>query len=292
MHDDMFNPYRPPVVTDGQPVAQPENARVMIRDFVPGGKLVKTLIALFWCTIALSGIGLVSWAIIVFAELSGQADTWLASWAVEVSGVILGMYIAFAVQVATVIAFCKWFHRAYANVQYAFQVGGLQYSPNWASGAFFIPFINLVVPYRVAREIWVGSQPGIQSVSGARAVSDSSSWIEHWWGLFLLMNALQVFDFYMAIGNITYIINFLFPGVAIVAALVTMRMITQIDRLQRKRSTTDNQATLTPEDSSRLPEEIIHRCSSCSAPYDPDDYSELATHIYCASCKAELPRNI
>lgn len=48
-----------------------------------------------------------------------------------------------------------------------------------------------------------------------------------------------------------------------------------------------------PFDAAKVVEQnapVVHRCASCGAPYDPADYSEEAAHIYCGSCKAELPR--
>ena len=68
-----------------------------------------------------------------------------------------------AVFIATVVAFSMWIHRAYANLP---ALGnpkeGLEYSPRWAVGGFFIPIVNLFVPYRAVKEIWVKSDPAVR----------------------------------------------------------------------------------------------------------------------------------
>jgi hypothetical protein len=66
----------------------------------------------------------------------------------------------FLVFIATVIAFLMWLYRS-ANNLYAFgywksQIG---HSPGWSVGSFFVPFVNLFVPYRAVKEVWQKSHP-------------------------------------------------------------------------------------------------------------------------------------
>jgi hypothetical protein len=56
------------------------------------------------------------------------------------------------------ILFLIWFHRAYKNLRPLGAVN-LTYSPGWAVGGFFVPFLNLVRPFQVMREIWKASDP-------------------------------------------------------------------------------------------------------------------------------------
>jgi hypothetical protein len=53
--------------------------------------------------------------------------------------------------------FIVWFHRAYTNLG-AFSDAPREYSPSAAIYGWFIPFANLVWPYKIATEIWAGSQ--------------------------------------------------------------------------------------------------------------------------------------
>lgn len=58
--------------------------------------------------------------------------------------------------IGSAVYFIRWFRRAYANLGRA----GLQteHSEGWAAGAWFVPFMNLVRPYTIMREIWRGNQ--------------------------------------------------------------------------------------------------------------------------------------
>jgi hypothetical protein len=61
--------------------------------------------------------------------------------------------------VAAGIALLVWVHRANRNA-HALGSEGMAYSPGWSVGWFFVPLANLVMPYRVLREIWKASTPG------------------------------------------------------------------------------------------------------------------------------------
>ena len=56
----------------------------------------------------------------------------------------------------TVVIFGMWIYRVARNV-HAFGATGLQDKPGWAVGWYFIPFANLVRPYRAMKEIWKAS---------------------------------------------------------------------------------------------------------------------------------------
>src|SRR5262245_55917536 len=45
-----------------------------------------------------------------------------------------------------------WIYRAHANLHEA-GLDELRYSPGWSVGSFFVPLINLVIPFRAMREL-------------------------------------------------------------------------------------------------------------------------------------------
>ncbi len=87
----------------------------------------------------------------------------------------------------TTILFCIWIYRAHRNLP-SLGASGLKYSPWWAVGGFFIPFLNLVRPLQVTTEIWKASDP-------ITDINDSVTWqsaptspfIISWWVLFLIL---------------------------------------------------------------------------------------------------------
>lgn len=81
------------------------------------------------------------------------------------------------------ITFLVWVYRANRNAR-ALGAADMHSSPGLAVGWFFIPFANLVMPYRALQEIW-------------RASSDSADWKTSprlhavgWWWAFWLTSAL------------------------------------------------------------------------------------------------------
>ena len=61
--------------------------------------------------------------------------------------------------VTTVVFFCVWLYRASDNLRAFNPWSRPNYSPGWAVGSFFVPFVNLVVPYRAVKEVWQKSGP-------------------------------------------------------------------------------------------------------------------------------------
>ena len=86
------------------------------------------------------------------------------------------------IYLATVVFFLIWLYRAYNNLR-AFSGRSLNYSPGWAVGSFFIPFANLVIPYRAVKEVWQKSGPPDEAF-----LSEPSppAWFPTWWTFWLL----------------------------------------------------------------------------------------------------------
>jgi hypothetical protein len=75
---------------------------------------------------------------------------------------------------AAAIPVAGWIYRAHANLREA-GLGEIAYSPGWSVGSFFVPLVNLVIPFRAMRELhnrshgeapWLAHEP----------VADVASW--------------------------------------------------------------------------------------------------------------------
>ena len=77
-----------------------------------------------------------------------------------------------------------WIYRAAANAQ-AVIPDDNRITPGWSVGWFFIPFANLVMPYRSIKQTWNGLR-GIGDLS-----ADIPGWILLWWLAWLLGNAIS-----------------------------------------------------------------------------------------------------
>jgi hypothetical protein len=102
--------------------------------------------------------------------------------------VLLWWRISVLVLVSTAVAFLAWLFRANQNLR-AFRGEPLEFTPGQAIGSFFIPFINLVRPYEVLREVWRASDPNLPPSSSTSFRGSKVSWIvQAWWLLFLGRN--------------------------------------------------------------------------------------------------------
>ena len=86
--------------------------------------------------------------------------------------------------IVTGLAFLFWIHRAYQNLS-ALDTGDPEYSPRWAVGGFFVPFLNLVRPYQIVSEIWLKSEP-----DPLRPTVTPPLLIKAWWAAFIVGNVL------------------------------------------------------------------------------------------------------
>ena len=97
------------------------------------------------------------------------------------SEVVYGL-VGIAQLAAIVVAgvfFIRWFHRAHLNLT-NFTDSSTSYNSRWAIWGFFVPFLNLVRPRQLMREVWdttsrvewsVSCAPQIASVSGGGSFS-------------------------------------------------------------------------------------------------------------------------
>jgi hypothetical protein len=92
---------------------------------------------------------------------------------------------------ATAISFLAWMYQSHKTLP-LLGARSLQYSPGWAIGSFFVPFLSLFRPYSVMSEIWRASDPSPES-------DQSWQWenppvlLRWWWGLFIMKVVLSRF---------------------------------------------------------------------------------------------------
>ncbi|MFJ3966191.1 DUF4328 domain-containing protein [Streptomyces sp. NPDC090036] len=88
--------------------------------------------------------------------------------------------------IVTGIVFIVWFHRVRTNAE-AFAPGADKLKTGWAIGAWFIPFANLWLPYRIAVTTWGSSTPSAADGGHRRF---PLTLVNLWWGLFVLSKLL------------------------------------------------------------------------------------------------------
>lgn len=140
-----------------------------------------------------------------------------------------------------VVVFLLWFYRSHQNLT-AGGLSGLRYTHGWAVGGFFIPFLNLVLPYRAMSEVYKGSvaltdEMKIESWQSL-PISPQVKW---WWALFLTRVASNGISNRMAanIDSFNEVLraswfSFATLIVGIPAALITIILVRNITRMQTK----------------------------------------------------------
>jgi hypothetical protein len=100
--------------------------------------------------------------------------------------------LQFVVFIATAVAFLLWLHRAYRNLP-ALGATRLDTTPGWAVAYFFIPFVNLVKPFQVVREIWRESRRGAEggeNFGGVSSRTGTPALIGWWWAFWIIANVV------------------------------------------------------------------------------------------------------
>jgi hypothetical protein len=147
------------------------------------------------------------------------------------------------VQLITAVCFLVWIYRAHRNLP-SLGAHPLKYSPGWAVGGFFVPFLNLIHPYLVVREMWKASSPEV-------GVSNGDSWQDQatfpllglWWGACIVTGILGQSVLWLApsaktaaaflpvawLGVASYIVG-------VIAAVLALLVVRRIDARQKERA--------------------------------------------------------
>jgi hypothetical protein len=150
---------------------------------------------------------------------------------------MLGLAVS-AVSIFTWVIFLVWMHLAAKNVR-ALGQQGLEYTPGWCVGWWFIPVMSLWKPFDAMREIWKASDPdsvGPGATKPWRASAVPAA-LKLWWGVYVLNGFLGIgivlsnLDFSgkraaVVVGPANFVTHAIL-GVAGVFLIIVMRQLAQ-----------------------------------------------------------------
>jgi hypothetical protein len=145
-------------------------------------------------------------------------------------------YLAyFAAMVLSLVMVSRWIYRAHANLR-DMGIEGLEFTPGWAVGCYFVPFVNLIKPFQAMRELWTTCH-GEDDRFGGEAPYE----VKVWWGAWIVGNILSSVSLRIAAlgqgdSGSTAFSNVLDLGstaLLIAAALLLMKLIKDITAAQR-----------------------------------------------------------
>ena len=85
-------------------------------------------------------------------------------------------YVLFLLSlVVSIVVVSMWIYRAHANLRDA-GIDGLEFTPGWAVGWYFIPFANLFKPFQAMRELWAASHAESGSFN-----TEAPPEVRNWW---------------------------------------------------------------------------------------------------------------
>jgi hypothetical protein len=143
-----------------------------------------------------------------------------------------------AVYIATAIAFLMWLYRSSNNVA-AFGKR-TQHSSGWAVGSFFVPIMNLFVPYQATKDIWTKSGP---AEAGTLSFATSPpGFFAAWWGFWISSNIASNIYIRLTLADApveaSSIVGIFSELLSIAAAAFAIKVVRDIDRRQEERSRT------------------------------------------------------
>lgn len=147
--------------------------------------------------------------------------------------------------VATVVLFCVWLHRAYSNLPALGNPrAALKHSAAWAVGSFFVPILNLYVPFRAVRETWVKSDPAVAAADYFPPPSSSAPLnMNLWWAFWIISNVFNNASLRLQLNakSAEILLIAAWLGLAgdlltIPAAIFAILVVREIDRRQEERS--------------------------------------------------------
>lgn len=131
-----------------------------------------------------------TWAVIVLTAMLMTLELSQAGGAIDPLYMSDGTALAFvAIGAGYTIAFilsvvfvAMWIHRAHANLRAA-NLDGLEFTPGWAVGWYFIPIANLFKPFQAMRELWNASTGAEYRLEGVAPTE-----VKLWWACWIISN--------------------------------------------------------------------------------------------------------
>lgn len=130
--------------------------------------------------------------------------------------------------IAAVVTFARWEHRAARNARRLDET--CSFTPGWAVGWWFIPVLNLVLPYRVMRELWRAS---------GRGEPAGPPYLGAWWGCCVgsvllgnLAGRVSAEASTVALAQLADVIDICSNGLTVVAAVLALRLVRDLTRRQ------------------------------------------------------------
>jgi hypothetical protein len=134
-----------------------------------------------------------------------------------------------------IVLYCVWAYRANKNAR-ALGAQGMQFTPGWMVGWYFIPFMNLFKPYQAIKETYQASDPDADAHSWPQPATPALLGV--WWAMWLASNVLGQAEFRMSLSDDPNIagasrwVSIVSSVVGLIAAVLVFKVIRTIHHRQ------------------------------------------------------------
>ncbi len=136
------------------------------------------------------------------------------------------------------ITFIRWFRRAYYNL--ATITHNTEYGDGWAAGGWFVPIMNLFVPYKIMKELYIKTDKYLmfkQDYGDKKKLK--TDYVGWWWALWIITgiagNIILRIEFrgLDLDPDTTFFMNVLNSALSIVLAIVTIIVVTDYSEAEK-----------------------------------------------------------
>lgn len=158
-----------------------------MKELRPNGQRGRIAIGVIWVIILLGVVSLIieSIHLLIAYEIISVEDIGSSLLFILDSVLSYTALLILVAAIASIVTFIQWFRRAYYNI--GLKTGKMRYGDGWAAGAWFIPILNLFVPYRIMKELYEKTdQYLVVNSSEPYAERLKTDYVKGWWTLWII----------------------------------------------------------------------------------------------------------
>jgi len=167
-----------------------KNKNHLMHPLKPNAQRAKIAIILIWIVFSLEILALVSgylqYDLLKTAEAGGSISDGAAA-SNDLREQIIGL-LYLGAYLTSGVTFILWFRRAYFNLH--LRAESLSFTEGWAAGCWFVPFINLVRPYRIMQELYQETDRILTLRGLSSPMNLSTRYLGLWWALWIINNVI------------------------------------------------------------------------------------------------------
>lgn len=158
-----------------------------MKELRPNAKRGRIAVGMIWVIILLGVVSLIieSIQLLIASEIISVKDIGGNLLFILDSVLSYTTSLIFVATIASIVTFILWFRRAYYNI--GLKTGKMRYGDGWAAGAWFIPILNLFVPYRIMKELYEKTDQYLV-VNSREPYTErlKTDYVNGWWTLWII----------------------------------------------------------------------------------------------------------